>query len=211
MLFPQSIVDRDMLIWGDWEAEQKAMLMDAARRYGADIFLDIGACFGLYALTMKKAFPDCEVHAFEPHPVNRRQLEANCLINPGIGEITVHGHALGERHETLGIKFDTHRNRGAARLNEDIHSEFMVDVLPLDNLLPYRGRTIIMKIDVEGSESRVLRGMRQVLANNRCFLQVECLSDQDQVAFRALLDELDLRVVTRIGEDTFVTNMAPPP
>jgi FkbM family methyltransferase len=184
--------------------------MAAARQYRADVFLDIGACFGLYALTMKKEFPDCEVHAFEPHPANRRQLEANRLINPGIGEITVHGHALGERHEILGIKFDTDRNRGAARLNEGSDSEFMVDVRPLDDLLPYRGKTIIMKIDVEGSESRVLRGMRHVLESNRCFLQVECLSGQDEGAFLRLLADMNLRVVSRIGEDYFVTNIPPP-
>jgi FkbM family methyltransferase len=185
-------------------------VMAAVRQYRADVFLDIGACFGLYALTMKKEFPDCEVHAFEPHPANRRQLEANRLINPGIGEITVHGHALGERHEILGIKFDTDRNRGAARLNEGSDSEFMVDVRPLDDLLPYRGKTIIMKIDVEGSESRVLRGMRHVLESNRCFLQVECLSGQDEGAFLRLLADMNLRVVSRIGEDYFVTNIPPP-
>jgi hypothetical protein len=76
--------------------------------------------------------------------------------------------------------------------------------------LPYRGKTIIMKIDVEGSESRVLRGMRHMLENNRCFLQVECLPGEDQKAFLALLAEMNLRVVSRIGVDYFVTNVAPP-
>jgi hypothetical protein len=49
-----------------------------------------------------------------------------------------------------------------------------------------------------------------MLENNRCFLQVECLPGEDQKAFLALLAEMNLRVVSRIGVDYFVTNVAPP-
>jgi FkbM family methyltransferase len=211
LLYPQSIVDRDLLIWGDWEAEQKAILIDAAHRHGADVFLDIGACFGLYALTIKKEFPNCEVHAFEPHPTNRRQLEANILINPTIGNISVHDHALGERREKLGIRFQSNKNRGAARLdnsglNDKSDSALVVDVLPLDDVLSYRDRTIVVKIDVEGGENPVLRGMRKLVDNNKCFMQIECLPGQDQEAFLALLAEMNLRLVSRVSEDYFVTN-----
>src|SRR5690606_18608191 len=43
----------------------------------------------------------------------------------------------------------------------------------LDDLIDARDCILFVKIDAEGSEARVLAGMRRLLAENDCYLQVE--------------------------------------
>jgi FkbM family methyltransferase len=201
LLYPRSIVDRDLLIWGDWEQRQRQTLLDAARRNGASVFLDVGAAFGLYSILMKSQMPSLDVHALEPHPANRAQFSANLLINEMIGKITVHDCAAGDSETKAHIGYENEKNRGAAAVGVD---GYPVSVTRLDTLFHYSGKTIVAKIDTEGHELRVLRGMTALLANNRCFLQVECLTPGPD--FHDAVRACGLSVSGQIEHDFYLKN-----
>ena len=56
----------------------------------------------------------------------------------------------------------------------------------LDDRLDYSGRTICIKIDVEGHESTAIKGMEQLLKNNRILIQVEIFDEQFEAVDRQL-------------------------
>ena len=47
-----------------------------------------------------------------------------------------------------------------------------------DDAFAFVGKTILIKMDVEGSEFHALNGMERTLRDNRCYLQVELYSDR---------------------------------
>ena len=206
LLYPRSIVDREMILWGDWEPEQRSLLLRRMTQDGADMFLDVGSCFGLYAITIKHRMPGLDVHAFEPHPANRAQLQANILINNLTGRITVHDCAASATAQRMTIAFADEKNRGAATVNGEGAMSFDIAARPLDDLFPIKSKTIFAKIDVEGHEKEVLAGAKNLIAGNRCFFQIECLQSGDTAGFLSCAAEMNLRVAAQIDEDYFRTN-----
>ena len=45
----------------------------------------------------------------------------------------------------------------------------------LDDELPLKGHRIVFKIDIQYHELTALQGMKSLLRDNDCFLQVECV------------------------------------
>ena len=129
----------------------------------ADLFVDIGANVGSYSILAAGAC-GASVVAFEPLPrtcaalldnVRLNGLEARlAVINAGVG-----GEA-GELAFSTGL--DT-VNHVLSPLERDVVESVKVPVLRLDDALAGRTATVI-KIDVEGFESEVVRGGATALA-----------------------------------------------
>jgi len=88
---------------GSVEDRQRQKFNDLIIRTKADMFLDIGAFIGVYALTIRKQFPQLEVHAFEPHPVNYAVLTANALLNGWLDQMHLHPFGLGDKDERTNM------------------------------------------------------------------------------------------------------------
>ncbi len=132
-----------------------------------DTVLDIGADIGYYAcLAAKLAGPSGRVFAFEPNPRSFGFLEKNIATN-GFANVTLVPKALSDKRGSLPFyENGPHSSLGYDRFAEGAPSR-MVEVLPLDEFFSTQTpRIAVVKIDVEGSEGRVLRGMRNVLAKN---------------------------------------------
>ena len=182
MLLDQTnVVDRHLLLRGAWEAEQIAFLAGLVRRHRKPgercVFLDIGAHGALYALTLERELQFDEIVAFEPSPVNLAQLRANLLLNDCVGRVRVVEQAVSDREGRATFVVSNARNRGHSRIHGgDLASgEAMIEVATttIDSLPGPRGALVVAKIDVEGGELAVLKGMGATLATNRVILQVE--------------------------------------
>lgn len=143
------------------ESEVIDMVIDDLSDNG--IFYDVGACHGLYTILVKAVLPDVEVHAFEPHPQNRKRmienLEDNNMDNP-IEQVAL-TNSVGERQFTTG------EGPGVHRLSfDDSIPSMSVETTTLDEYV-YGGLEDIpevIKIDVEGAEYEVLKGAEKLLS-----------------------------------------------
>lgn len=160
-----------------YEHDQISYFLEALDQVRPDLFLDIGSHAALYSVILKNRFPALEVHAFEPDRTNLCQLYANLFVNRLTRDIQVHEYGLSDKAGS--IAFDTSEetsSRGTRRISSTGNSQ--IEIRRLDDMMHDTGRTVAVKIDVEGHESQVVDGARAFLAANRCFLQVEASADK---------------------------------
>ena len=128
--------------------------------------IDVGAHIGYYTVLAGKLVGETgRVHAVEPAAENLEILRQNIDLNR-VRRVTLHPYAAGRE-----------RGRRAFHLtgSSDSHGFYPhpltktvrtieVDVVPLDEVV--HGPVHLVKVDVEGSEIEVLRGMRRILTEN---------------------------------------------
>jgi len=133
------------------------------------VVADIGANVGLYTYLLARCVGERGlVYAFEPNPALFASLETNCRIN-GVANVRLHNVALGAHDDTLTLT-RARFNSGDSRLSRHEASPasggLSVPVRPLDALLGGRPLDFV-KIDVQGWELEVFKGMRGQLAGSR--------------------------------------------
>lgn len=128
-----------------------------------DVAIDVGANIGIYTLAMaRQVGPTGKVFAFEPYIENAGLLEHNVERNGYSNVVTVHRAAVAERSGTARLAVNAH-NAGMHRLAAGGSAD--VETVCLDDLFAGQ-RVDFVKIDVEGAEVAVLRGMHNILAAN---------------------------------------------
>lgn len=122
---------------------------------------DVGANIGDHT----RFYLDCgmEVVAFEPNPEAFRCLYHNC------GEATCYNIAASDGEKELTMALED--NVGASYVVEG--GAVMVMASPLDSISKHYKTPDYIKIDVEGFESKALKGMERLLINNKPKLFVE--------------------------------------
>ena len=150
-----------------------------------DTFADVGAHFGFFSLLAAQLTgPSGKVFAFEPSHNSFQVLQENTL---GSKSVIAINKAVNEQH--LGI---TEFHEFPARLSE--FSSIFVDQLNKDEWISQATvrsiptisldgyfaespvRPNIVKIDVEGAESLVVKGMRQIVQQSRPIVIMEYLN-----------------------------------
>ena len=138
-------------------------------RLPAGEIIDVGANLGTVCLTLAKQHPLCNVHAFEPNPSTFEALRRNIALN-NLGNVKAVPYAVCDHAGE--VDFNAHPvNRATtsiARQALDGH----VTRVPCTTLDEYVGRAAVgevavLKIDVEGYESLVLRGAEELLGKRR--------------------------------------------
>ena len=132
-------------------------------------FLDVGANIGYYtALASARVGPRGKIVALEPDPENFRFLERTVAAN-GARDVTCIQKAASDAEGILRLYISI-ANRGDNRLwaYELSDNSFEVAVSTVDSMLGERGvRSVnLVKMDVQGYEGRVLRGMRETLGRS---------------------------------------------
>jgi len=151
----------------------------AARR--ATVLYDIGANIGLFAMLGARLNSSLDVHAFEPEPRNFAALEANLDSN---GLLSVHRHAIGLGAEDTIVEFaapgevagtGTHQVRAARGIEARADEVIQVQIRSVDSLVAAGELPApdLIKMDVEGYEAAVLRGMDKVLRENHPTILLE--------------------------------------
>jgi FkbM family methyltransferase len=169
-------VERQSWWQGDRYEHPTTKLFDAWARRATHVF-DVGANYGFFSLRAVHA--GCpEVHAFEPHPDLHRRLLATAARNH-LGAL--HPHHLGLSDEparlTLHIRDDEEGHGSFAPRSWPGGRTSVVEVTSFDRWRAARGLAVpaaptwAIKIDVEGYELHVLRGMAEALSA-RAFLGV---------------------------------------
>jgi FkbM family methyltransferase len=144
------------------EFEDMAFVLHFLRK--GELFADIGANVGSY--TILAATTGAHVVAFEPGPATFRWLIKNITFNGRVDVVELHNIALGAQSGTVKFIADMDTlNHVIVGVNEK-NDSFLIDVsmATLDEVL--RGRCpALIKLDVEGFETEVLRGAEITLTN----------------------------------------------
>lgn len=180
-----------------FEPESLRLFLDLCRT--STTILDVGAHIGLYALLASADRPGTTTIAFEPVARNLRYLRGNVTRNATPG-LTVEPAAVGDRDGTIVLYIpQTTRLPATASLLESAGDEIVPTEVPIVSIDEYvRGSGLesvdLIKIDVEGAESSVLRGAARVIREHRPAIVCEVLHGiADTETATALFDDTDYR------------------
>jgi FkbM family methyltransferase len=153
--------------------------LDAIRFCAPASLIDIGANKGQFATAVRGLFPEAVIHAFEPLPTAGARFAANFA---GDKRVTLHRVAVGATERTATF-YVTDREDSSSLLRPgsgqkaafgvSSASQIDVPVRPLDKEVDLAAlpRPILLKIDVQGAELEVLKGIASLDALD--FLYVE--------------------------------------
>jgi FkbM family methyltransferase len=131
--------------------------------------VDVGSNIGIHALALAAAVgPSGSVTCFEPAPHIAKALERTLQLNGFSDRTRVHREAVTDipGHVTF---YRAHHGPMSSILSlPDFMAaeEFQVPATTLDDRIAPGSRVDFIKIDVEGAEPNVWRGMRRIIAEN---------------------------------------------
>lgn len=135
-----------------------------------DHFVDIGACIGDYSIWM--ANEGMKVTAIEPDPENYAMLRENIRLNMQFNKIKTFNIGLSDEEGILPFASNP-SNRGASKVVDPNSQEESIKI-PVEKWDSILAATeikpkdqVLMKLDVEGMEERVIKGMMQFLKNRQ--------------------------------------------
>ena len=144
-------------------AEQH-FFVDHVAKVPGDV-IDIGANIGIVSVLLASEFPKRVVHAIEPAPTTIVALEKNVALN-ALTNVRIHQLAVADQPGSLAFNANP-VERATARIatEQDTHVQ-IVEATTLDLFVQREAITevALLKIDVEGFESVVFAGARDVLA-----------------------------------------------
>ena len=164
-------ISQALLLYGDRELQLKYIL-DEEIKPGYRI-IDLGANLGYYPLIEYQKLNDSgKIYALEPSPSNFKTLGKNIAHNKADDLIETFQYAGGEKAGKEKFYLSTHSN-----VNTMIPKEFStgkdslgvgeeyieVEVIELSSFIKDRGEIDLIRMDIEGYEVEVFRGLRDVI------------------------------------------------
>jgi len=159
-------LSRDLLVDGIREPDSASVIKGLIRP--GQTVIDVGANIGYYALLESRLVGENgRVIAIEPVRDNTRLLEKSIALN-GYRNIRVLDMAVGDRIGTAKMQVGRQRNlsRVVTGANSSIETtgEIVVIMYSLDDLKIYPD---VIRMDVEGYEYEIIKGMKGILASGK--------------------------------------------
>lgn len=157
-------LDRAVAAW----LLKAGMMGRAERRFfqsvieSGHVVVDVGANQGVFTLLFSRLVGDSgRVVALEPDPSLFAALDQNCRVNVA-HNVTRLNVAAGDT-PGQGILHCSRFNRGDNRMTDSLRGPAVpVEIVTLDDVVP-ESRVDMIKIDVQGFELNVVRGMQAIL------------------------------------------------
>lgn len=133
-----------------------------------DIFIDVGACIGDYSLFASSIITNGHVYAFEPFKKSIEMFEENITLN-GIKNISIYKGVASDKngYERLSVEKESevnHITHGKKTGNTIKIPSITLDTYIVENNIK---QIAILKIDVEGSEMKVLKGAEKSIQEKK--------------------------------------------
>ena len=172
-------IDRKIILHKEYEHDSVSFLEGQFVQHSILNFLDIGANSGYFSFYFANKFKNLKVKAYEPN------LEAfekfnKTLTKNSFNNVEIFNFGLSDIEKK--VKMITWYKHGHAKTNsvilEDNHDIknskiFETNLKVGDELFNYKNEKMCIKIDVEGHELRVLKGLAKNLKENKCIILVE--------------------------------------
>lgn len=165
----------NLLNGGRYEQDNLDVILSFTR--DDSIFLDIGANLGFFSLMVARRVRSLgKVHAFEPNPAIARLLRASAYINglglfdSEAGVIATHEYGLGDTEADIEFVAPMDHAGGgklAAVGSTCEGTKFKSRIRRVDDVFDESFVCDLVKIDVEGHEASVLRGMERTIRRSK--------------------------------------------
>ncbi|MFF1693335.1 FkbM family methyltransferase [Streptomyces sp. NPDC058257] len=170
----RDLIQRFISLYGVWEPHMTRWLQS---RLGAgDTFVDVGANIGYFAVLGSRLVGGTgRVVAIEASPTFHDRLLRHAELN-GCHNVRAVNAAVSDSHKTLTFVLASSNNMGANSIvpyDGPAESSFEMKARPLPELLDESldedelARVRVIKIDVEGAEGGVIRGLAPALGRLR--------------------------------------------
>ncbi|MEU9634563.1 FkbM family methyltransferase [Streptomyces tendae] len=163
----QDLIQRYLYLFGAWEPHLTGWLRRRLRP--GDGFVDVGANIGAFSvLAARLVGAEGRVVAIEASPDLHGSLVRNVRLN-ALGNVRALNAAVSDRARTLTFALASSRNTGANSIvpyDGPVESSFRARARPLPELLDAAeiASARVIKIDVEGAEGSVVRGLAPLLS-----------------------------------------------
>ncbi len=207
------IVDKYLLAFRAFESAEQRLLFDAVTAGVSpgqrNIFIDVGAHSGLYALLAWQSKLFNRIIAIEADPRNFAQLKANLFLNRAVTQIDAVEAAASNVAGELTFSLASDRGRDLSMVaggeKKPGFTDYAVRSVRIDDLENMEGGFLAAKIDVEGHETQVIQGMLRLLKANRCCLQIEVWPN-GVPEFLELMKGLGFNQFSQVGNNYFFKN-----
>lgn len=163
-----AVVSRDVAR-GAYEPFETA-LFEALVAPGS-VCVDVGANIGYYTLLMaQRAGAQGRVYAFEPVPSIYMLLEKNIRAN-GYGNVRAFPTALSSGEGSVDLYLNSYNGGDNRMYPSEGMQRIQVQTQALDALM--EEKVDVVKMDVQGAELQVLKGMRRVLSESHPVIVLE--------------------------------------
>jgi FkbM family methyltransferase len=145
-----------------------------------DVVLDIGANIGYYALMEAHIVGENgKVYACEPVPDTFKILKKNTRLN-GFRNIALFKQAFADENKEVDMYVSSKSNI-AAMIKRVAHDKgrIKVSTITVDDFLKDKETPSFLRMDVEGYETEIIKGMSEVLKNNalkNIFIEIHFMS-----------------------------------
>jgi FkbM family methyltransferase len=170
--------------------------------FSGGTFMDVGANVGNHSIFAGAVLGADELVAIEPNPITFRLLCANIALNDLMPRTLIYRVGLSHRDGSAEIEGTQPRNLGNTNLKPSESGS--LELRNGDRLL--NGKHIdFIKIDTEGMEIDVLKGLQDTIATCRPTMFVE-VDHQNGDAFRAFLRRSGYVVRDQFSRYDSITN-----
>lgn len=174
---PRDHIQQQLFWYGHYEKEA-FLLAEKLIREDA-IILDIGANIGYFSLIAARKASKGKVIAFEPHGSLREEISQNILLNK-LGNVQVEPYAIGNQTTTTTFFIADKSNIGMSGLVPQENFSGITEQVSLIQLDEWLNRHPLpainfIKIDTEGAELDVLKGMKDLLQKHSPVILIEVM------------------------------------
>jgi FkbM family methyltransferase len=164
-------------------------------------FWDVGAHMGTYSLIAASINPKIKVHAFEPAPVVYEGLKNNVQINKFQGRIQCYNFGLGEKNEAKPFYVHDEARVESSFTpscpNRPFTEIINMEIKKSDDI--GLEKPDLIKIDVEGLEPQVLKGMKNLIQTGQPMIIIEVTKRADLDELYDLLSDYEIFLIAQDG------------
>jgi len=169
----KSLIGRSIYLSGLWEPETTDFVL-MKMKPGVNV-LDVGADIGYYTLLFAKLVgAKGNVYAFEPIPKAKYYLDKNVELNE-LKNVKTYGFALFDDAGMVCLEDPFNKSNINPQKKRLSKNDIQVEMKVFDGWRSEESidRVDFMKLDVEGAEMNILRGMRETIEKDRPEILVE--------------------------------------
>lgn len=208
-------LDRKIILFQKYEPSQFNFLNAEIKKNNPSYFFDIGANSGFYSFFIAQNFKKIRIFSFEPNRKAYSKFEKTLKKNTQFkNRIKLFKFGLlnksGLFQMSAMIKNNYVQPGGSTIANkitinnpkfQIFYSKFKV----LDKIIKIKKKTIVIKIDIEGNENLIIKGMKNLIKNNKIILQIE-IYKKNFLDINKQLRSLGFKKIRNFESDYFYKN-----
>jgi len=179
-------IDRQIIINKKYEYDQVKFIEKEMKKNDFSYFLDIGSNSGYYAFYFAKKFKNIKILAYEPNADAfykvQKTLKKNLFDNIKIFNFGLSNQKKNVYMKSMIKKGFVHSNSSILNNPKQFKDKkfqiFKASLRVGDHEISFKNKRLFIKIDVEGHEFFVLKGLIKNLTQNNCLILIEIGDDK---------------------------------